>query len=196
MAYLGLVPSEHSSGASRQARRPHQACPWRRTGASNGAARRLPEIENSAWCYRFPARVLAASCCCVRRNSRSGSAESPGRRRYGSVPGIASQRAPASRPMSSPPRSPANCPGLRLGHCPAACRQRRTDRRTPAIASKGGASELSRHAAAGQGRRRSPRSGEASHPLSAGPSARCWSLDRGSSATHHRSCGSDPRIRA
>ena len=47
MAYLGLVPSEHSSGAS-----------VRRGGitkAGNGAARRL--LIEAAWSYRFPARV-------------------------------------------------------------------------------------------------------------------------------------------
>jgi transposase len=46
-AYLGLVPSEHSSGAS-----------IRRGGiteAGNSAARRL--LIEAAWCYRFPARV-------------------------------------------------------------------------------------------------------------------------------------------
>src|SRR5580704_2291701 len=47
MAYLGLVPSEHSSGAS-----------IKRGGitkAGNSAARRL--LIEAAWCYRFPARV-------------------------------------------------------------------------------------------------------------------------------------------
>ena len=47
MAYLGLVPSEHSSGAS-----------IRRGGitkAGNAAARRL--LIEAAWTYRFPARV-------------------------------------------------------------------------------------------------------------------------------------------
>jgi len=47
MAYLGLVPSEHSSGAS-----------VRRGGltkAGNSAARRL--LIEAAWCYCFPARV-------------------------------------------------------------------------------------------------------------------------------------------
>jgi hypothetical protein len=39
------------------------------------------------------------------------------------------------------------------------------------------------------------RSGEPSQPLSAGSSIRRRSLDRGSSATHQRSCGFDPRIR-
>jgi transposase len=47
MAYLGLVPSEYSSGTS-----------VRRGGltkAGNGAARRL--LIEAAWCYRFPARI-------------------------------------------------------------------------------------------------------------------------------------------
>jgi transposase len=47
MAYLGLVPSEYSSGAS-----------VRRGGltkAGNSAARRL--LIEAAWCYRFPARI-------------------------------------------------------------------------------------------------------------------------------------------
>ena len=47
MAYLGLVPSEHSSGAS-----------VKRGGitkAGNSAARRL--LIEAAWTYRFPARV-------------------------------------------------------------------------------------------------------------------------------------------
>ena len=47
MAYLGLVPSEHSSGAS-----------IRRggiTNAGNAAARRL--LIEASWTYRFPARV-------------------------------------------------------------------------------------------------------------------------------------------
>jgi transposase len=52
MAYLGLVPSEHSSGAS-----------VRRGGitkAGNSAARRL--LIEAAWCYRFPARVGRDLC--------------------------------------------------------------------------------------------------------------------------------------
>src|SRR5438874_1891920 len=47
MAYLGLVPSEHSSGASIKR--------GGLTKAGNGAARRL--LIEAAWCYRFPARV-------------------------------------------------------------------------------------------------------------------------------------------
>ena len=47
MAYLGLVPSEHSSGASVKR--------GGLTKAGNKAARR--RLIEAAWCYRFPARV-------------------------------------------------------------------------------------------------------------------------------------------
>ena len=113
MAYLGLVPSEHSSGAS-----------VRRGGLTKpAAANREPAMAPLAGCWsRRPGATAsrpgsAASCCCVRRNSRSRSARSPGRRRCGSVPAIASSRAPASRPMSSP-RDRPRAGRLRLGHRP------------------------------------------------------------------------------
>ena len=47
MAYLGLVPSEHSSGGARRQ--------GGITKAGNGAARRM--LIEAAWSYRFPARV-------------------------------------------------------------------------------------------------------------------------------------------
>jgi transposase len=47
MAYLGLVPSEHSSGDTRRQ--------GRITKAGNGAARRI--LIEAAWSYRFPARI-------------------------------------------------------------------------------------------------------------------------------------------
>ena len=47
MAYLGLVPSEHSSGPSRRQ--------GGITKAGNGAARRM--LIEAAWSYRFPARI-------------------------------------------------------------------------------------------------------------------------------------------
>src|SRR5271170_8041154 len=47
MAYLGLVPSEQSSGASVKR--------GGLTKAGNSAARRL--LIEAAWCYRFPARI-------------------------------------------------------------------------------------------------------------------------------------------
>lgn len=46
MAYLGLVPSEHSSGARRRQ--------GKITRTGNRHARRM--LVESAWCYRFPAR--------------------------------------------------------------------------------------------------------------------------------------------
>lgn len=50
MAYLGLVPSEHSSGASVKR--------GGLTKSGNSAARRV--LIEAAWCYRFPARVSRA----------------------------------------------------------------------------------------------------------------------------------------
>ena len=47
MAYLGLVPSEHSSGGTRRQ--------GGVTKAGNGTARRM--LVEAAWSYRFPARV-------------------------------------------------------------------------------------------------------------------------------------------
>jgi transposase len=47
MSFLGLVPSEHSSGASRH--------PGEITKTGNGHARRI--LIEAAWNYRFPARV-------------------------------------------------------------------------------------------------------------------------------------------
>ena len=47
MAYLGLVPSEHSSGGSRRQ--------GGVTKAGNGTARRM--LIEAAWSYRFPARI-------------------------------------------------------------------------------------------------------------------------------------------
>src|SRR5437899_6558224 len=128
MAYLGLVPSEHSSGASIKR--------GGLTKAGNSAARRL--LIEAAWCYRFPAGS-AASCCSGRRSSPSRSARSPGRRSCGCAHAIASSPAAANQPMSSRPRSPVNWPAL-SGPSPGACRRRRADRKKPVIASKGGAS--------------------------------------------------------
>jgi transposase len=47
MAYIGLVPSEHSSGNSRRQ--------GGITKAGNGTARRM--LIEAAWSYRFPARI-------------------------------------------------------------------------------------------------------------------------------------------
>jgi len=50
MAYLGLVPSEHSSGASVRRGGLTKPAPGSEQGAGNGAARRL--LIEAAWCYR------------------------------------------------------------------------------------------------------------------------------------------------
>jgi transposase len=55
MAYLGLVPSEHSSGASIRRGGITKPAPGSEQGTGNNAARRL--LIEAAWCYRFPARV-------------------------------------------------------------------------------------------------------------------------------------------
>ena len=103
MAYLGLVPSEHSSGES-----------VRRGGitrAGNGEARRV----EAAWTYRLPAqgyRPSASSDCrgCPRR-----CAISPGRPKSGYARATVGYARLASRPIWSTPPSPARCsasPGL------------------------------------------------------------------------------------
>lgn len=61
MAYLGLVPSEHSSGGSRR------QGGITRTG--NGHVRRV--LVEAAWAYRFPARKSA----CIQRRAEKTSAE-------------------------------------------------------------------------------------------------------------------------
>ena len=101
MAYLGLVPSEHSSGAS-----------VRRGGitkAGNGAARRL--LIEAAWSYRFPARV-SRELLLRQENQPKPIREIAWNGQTRLCAAIAGSPAPASRPMSSPPRSPANCPAL------------------------------------------------------------------------------------
>ena len=88
MAYLGLVPSEHSSGGTRRQ--------GGITKAGNGAARRM--LIEAAWSYLFPARISSASSSL--RAGRSGqtppSATPRGRRRNGCASGIASWRGQAS----------------------------------------------------------------------------------------------------
>ena len=97
MAYLGLVPSEHSSGAS-----------VKRGGitkASNGAARRL--LIEAAWSYRFPARISRELL--LRQEGQSKPIRDiawKGQVRL--CRATASSLGLASRPMSSPLRSPAS----------------------------------------------------------------------------------------
>src|SRR6266481_3312941 len=98
MAYLGLVPCEHSSGASIKR--------GGLTKAGNSAARRL--LIEAAWTYRFPARV-SRELLLRQEEQPKPIREIAGRRSCGCVRAIANLPAPASRPTSSPLRSPANC---------------------------------------------------------------------------------------
>jgi transposase len=92
MAYLGLVPSEHSSGGTRRQ--------GRITKAGNGAARRM--LIEAAWSYRFPARI---SLCCDRRVWPARFATRRGRRRNDCVGDIASSPGRESRRQWSLPQS-------------------------------------------------------------------------------------------
>ena len=97
MAYLGLVPSEHSSGATRRQ--------GGITKAGNGAARRM--LIEAAWSYRFPARISREQL--LRQESlASRSATPPGRPRSDCVGDIASSPGRENRPPWSPPRSLEN----------------------------------------------------------------------------------------
>jgi hypothetical protein len=137
MAYLGLVPSENSNGASVKR--------GGLTKAGNSAVRRL--LIEAAWTYRFPARVS--------RELRLRQEEQPR-----TIREIAWK---AQLQLCARYRKEAAA-----DHPTCRCRARLGARSRP---------------------------GEPSHPLSAGSPIRRCSLDRGSSATHQRSCGFDPRIR-
>jgi hypothetical protein len=124
MAYLGLVLSEHSSGA--RARRGGLA------KAGNSAARRLVE---AAWCYRFPAR-LSRELLLRQEEQPKPIREIAWKAQFRLCARYRSLLALASPPMSSPPRSPASWPAS-LG----ACRRRRADQSNRVMAAKGGASD-------------------------------------------------------
>jgi len=93
MGYLGLVPSEHSSGGTRRQ--------GGITKAGNGAARRM--LIEAAWSYRFPARI-----CCGRKVWPSRSAIQRGRHRNDCAGGIANWRGQESHRPWSPPQSRAS----------------------------------------------------------------------------------------
>ena len=81
MAYLGLVPSEHSSGNTRRQ--------GGITKAGNGAARRV--LIEAAWSrYRFPARISREQLLRQERAWPNQSATSHGRHRNDCAGGIAS----------------------------------------------------------------------------------------------------------
>ena len=105
MAYLGLVPSEHSSEAARRQ--------GGITKAGNGVARRM--LIEAAWSYQFPARASAESNCCGRKAWPSRSETPRGRRRNGCAGAIVSspgRESPDRRYDRSRPRAV----GVRLGN--------------------------------------------------------------------------------
>jgi hypothetical protein len=179
MAYLGLVPCEHLSGAS-----------VRRGGLTKGgnsAARRL--LIEAAWCYRSPARVS--------RELLLRQEEQP--KPVREIAWKAQLRLCARYRKLARTGKPANVVTAAIarelaGFIPGACSRRRADRKKPVIASQGGASEspdtlLLGKAGGAVTVRRTLASTICRSPI------RRRFLDRGSSATHQRSCGSDPCIR-
>ena len=86
MAYLGLVPSEHSSGGKRRQ--------GGITKAGNEAARRM--LIEAAWSYRFPGPDQSSTADPAGEACPSRSATLHGRRRNDCVAGIASLRGPES----------------------------------------------------------------------------------------------------
>jgi transposase len=97
MAYLGLVPSEHSSGATRRQ--------GGITKAGNGAARRM--LIEAAWSYRFPARISREQL--LRQEGLANRSATPrGRPRSDCVGAIASSPGRENHPLWSRPRSLGN----------------------------------------------------------------------------------------
>ena len=105
MAYLGLVPSEHSSGARRR------QGGITRTG--NGHVRRT--LVESAWCYRFPARRTAH----LERKAAAASERGQGDRLEGAAPLVRSLPASAAggqEQQTGERRRGARVERLCLGH--------------------------------------------------------------------------------
>ena len=97
MAYLGLVPSERSSGATRRQ--------GGITKAGNGAARRM--LIEAAWSYRFPARISREQL--LRQEGLAKPIrDTCGRPRSGCVGAIASSPGRETHPQWSRPRSLEN----------------------------------------------------------------------------------------
>ena len=120
MAYLGLVPSEHSGGATRRQ--------GGITKAGNGVARRM--LIEAAWSYRFPARIsreqlLRQEGLAKPIRDAAWKAQERLCRRYRKL-----ARAGKSRP-SLPPQSPASCRGS-SGRSPNTRRSPALDARTRA----------------------------------------------------------------
>jgi transposase len=123
MAYLGLVPSEHSSGASVKRGSLTKPAPGSEQGAGNSAARRL--LIEAAWCYRFPARVSRELR--LRQEAQPRPIREIAWKRSGDwARAIASSPAAARRPMSSRRRSPVSWRAS-SGPSPGTCHRRRAE---------------------------------------------------------------------
>ena len=180
MAYLGLVPFERSSGATRRQ--------GAITKAGNGAARRM--LIEAAWSYRFPARISreqllrqeglakpirdtawkAQERLCRRYRKLARAGKSP------TVVTTAIARELAGFAWRSPNTFKAPTPDALRSTADITIRR---------------SSPTTHPSKAEQGRRRGH--GQENPRGHYQPDIfRRWRLDRGSSATHHRSGGSQP----
>ena len=177
MAYLGLVPSEHSSGATRRQ--------GGITKAGNGAARRM--LIEAAWSYRSPARISRDQL--LRQEGLASRSATPlGRRKSGCVGVVASSPGRENHPLWSRPRSRENW-RVMPGRSPNTFRSQALD----ALIDNGHHKRSRRpqhvHPKTEQGWRHGH--GQENPRCHYQPDIlRRWTLDRGSSATHHRSGGS------
>ena len=180
MAYLGLVPSEHSSGGTRRQ--------GGITKAGNGAARRM--LIEAAWSYRFPARISREQ---LLRQEESGQAD-PRHRLEGpgtTVPAVSQARPGGKAADRGHRRDRARAGGLRLGDRQTGAS--RTCVRRRGRSRRHSKKEPTNHKSskAGQGWRHGH--GQENPRFHYQPDLiRRWILDRGSSATHHRSGGNQP----
>ena len=102
MGFVGLVPSEYSTGAS--------TLRYGITKAGNAHVRRT--LVEAAWAYQYPARVSRRTGPPPPRTSRRGRRPLPGPPRSDCVDGsVASRRAKTAAP-SWPPRLPAKLAGF------------------------------------------------------------------------------------
>ena len=136
-------------------------------------------------------RASAGSNCCVRRVWPSRSATPPGRRKSGCVGAIASSPGLENRPQWSPPRSLENWRAL-PGRSPNTFKPLTLDAlRSIADITKRRSSPATLLSKTEQGWRHGH--GQENPRVHYQPDIfRRWRLDRGSSATHHRSGGIQP----
>ena len=173
MAYLGLVPSEHSSGST-----------VRRGGitkAGNALARRV--LIEGAWTYRMQARVSRKLHDRLEPLPRR-SATSPGKRSSGCARDIGVWPPPASPRSWSPPRSPARW-SASSGRSPALAAS--SPNRPPKLNHERRPANI-RCAHGG----RQGNGGEPSCAVMSRLRTDARPLERGSPETQPRSCGTQP----